>query len=107
RHACDGRAMPRRADLDPAAIGAELLPYVALADAEPSPFRVRYRLVGTKMVQYSRIDFTGRYLDELGWSMVEPLTEAYRRVWESGQPLFGTLPSALSLGGWYRIGFAI
>ena len=36
-----------------------------LVDLEENPFRVRYRLVGTEVVRYTGLDFTGRYLDEL------------------------------------------
>lgn len=98
--------MPARADIDPAEIGAELLPYVMIADFEPDPFRVRFRLVGTRLVQSAGWDFTGRCLDEMTWPFVPAATETYRKVWETGQPAFGSFGAELTIGGWYSIGFA-
>ncbi len=100
------RAMPARADIDPAEIGAELLPYVMIADFESDPFRVRFRLVGTRLVQSASRDFTGRCLDEMSWPFVPAATEVYRKVWQTGQPAFGSFGAELTIGGWYRIGFA-
>jgi hypothetical protein len=59
-----GGAAPRRTDIDPAAI-KEVLPFVLLGDIETEPFRVHFRLIGTAIAEFSRQDFTGRYLDEL------------------------------------------
>lgn len=58
----EGR-LPGRADIDPSELRT-LLPNMVLLDIEPAPFRVRIRLVGTKIVQF-RGDNTGKYLDEL------------------------------------------
>lgn len=88
--------LPHRADIDPAEIKA-LLPNLLIVDFEPDPFRVRYRLVGTKVVAASGYDFTGRYLDEMNLaSGGEAWTSHYRTVRESRRPLFGAveLPTA-------------
>lgn len=85
-----GRAMPRKADIDPAEIKA-LLPYVLIGEFAGEPARLRYRLVGTEVVSVYGVDFTGRWLDELdfgeqvegGWG------RQYRRVFESGRPIYG------------------
>jgi hypothetical protein len=58
-----GRAMPRRADLDPTEI-PKLLPDVMLVDVLPEG-RYRYRLIGTKNTQAHGMNATGRYLDEV------------------------------------------
>jgi hypothetical protein len=59
-----GREFPTHAELDPAAIKAAL-PHVMMAGISYEPFRVLYRLVGTEIVRWSRLDFTNRYADEL------------------------------------------
>jgi len=58
-----GRAMPRRADIDPTEI-PRLLPEVMLVDVLPHG-RYRYRLIGTENAQAHGINATGRYLDEV------------------------------------------
>ena len=59
-----GRDIPDRQDIDPLEL-KELLPNILISEPEFNPFRIRYRLVGTRVVRVSGIDFTGRYLDEL------------------------------------------
>ncbi|HWA50303.1 MAG TPA: PAS domain-containing protein [Dongiaceae bacterium] len=58
----DGR-LPSRADIDPANF-KRILPNVILAEIEADPFRVRYRLCGTRVVEFCG-NLTGRYLDQL------------------------------------------
>jgi hypothetical protein len=58
-----GRAMPRRADIDPTEI-PKLLPDVMLVDVLPQG-RYRYRLIGTENTQAHGINATGRYVDEV------------------------------------------
>jgi hypothetical protein len=58
-----GRAMPRRADIDPVEI-PRLLPDVMLVDVLPDG-RYRYRLIGTENAQAQGINATGCYLDEV------------------------------------------
>jgi hypothetical protein len=101
------RRMPCRADIDPASINPELLPYILIADFETQPFRVRFRLVGTKLAESAGQDFTGRCLDEMDWAMVEASLEVYRKVWETGRPAFGSFGTELTIGGWYSINFAV
>ena len=63
RRKAAGRAMPRRADIDPTEI-PKLLPDVMLVDVLPQR-RYRYRLIGTENTQAHGINATGRYLDEV------------------------------------------
>jgi hypothetical protein len=58
-----GRAMPRRADIDPTEI-PQLLPDVMLVDVLPQR-RYRYRLIGTENALAHGVNATGRYLDEV------------------------------------------
>lgn len=90
RKQCGDRRMPRRADIDPADIKA-LLPNLFLTEFSANPFRVRYRLVGTEIVEHAHFDFTGRYLDELDFSAYDKVEwqELYLTVWQQGVPVFG------------------
>jgi hypothetical protein len=75
-----GRPGPRSA-FDPTAV-PNLLSSLLLGDIEAKPFRVFFRLVGTRVAAFSRLDFSGRYLDALdykGRDSVEWL-ECYQRV---------------------------
>ncbi|WP_374377950.1 PAS domain-containing protein [Dongia sp.] len=83
----NGRPVPLRDDIDPAAI-RDLLPLLLIAEIE-EPFRVRYRLVGTRVVEFNRLDFTGTYLDEMRWDSSERYTRAYHAVVASGLPHYG------------------
>lgn len=55
----DGRAMPARADIDPAEI-TDLLPDVILIDVSHDPLKLTYRLVGTNEVAARGSDPTGK-----------------------------------------------
>lgn len=87
------RCLPLRSDLNPAEI-KPLLPSIMLVDLESEPFRVRYRLVGTEVVTWSKVDFTGRYLDELDFKDLEKdnvFTDGYRAVRASGLPHYARI----------------
>lgn len=58
------RAMPARADIEPAELKA-LLPHIFMVDVEYEPFRLRYRLVGSALVDVLGQDIKGKYLDEM------------------------------------------
>src|SRR3546814_5044964 len=78
-----GDLLPRRADIDPVEI-PRLMPYVLIADIEHAPFRVRFRLVGTKVVEATGFEFTGKYLDEITLPDDEgPVLESYQLASES------------------------
>src|SRR5688572_856187 len=51
--------VPDRADLRPEEM-KPLLPFLFIADAEHDPFRVRYRLVGSRAAEVTGFDVTGR-----------------------------------------------
>jgi hypothetical protein len=86
----DGRAMPRRQDIDPVDL-KELLPYLIVGDFEPEPFRVRYRLVGTGLAEIHGLDFTGMYLDQLDFSERngEDWQAINRVIFERCVPIYG------------------
>jgi hypothetical protein len=82
--------VPARGDLDPTAI-KPLLPYMMMVDLTDDPRRILYRLVGTEVVKFTGLDFTGRYLDELEFDEFdrEHLLNAYRAVRDHGLPGVG------------------
>lgn len=59
----DGR-LPAREELDPTQIPS-VLKYLILADVEDGGAQLRFRLVGTEMVQFWGDDFTGQYLHDI------------------------------------------
>src|SRR5689334_3462197 len=61
----DGRPGARAA-FDPTEVPA-LLSSLLLGDIEAEPFRVFFRLVGTRVAAFSRLDFSGFYLDALDY----------------------------------------
>jgi hypothetical protein len=84
------RAMPARADIEPSEI-KDLLPNVILTRLEYEPFRVLYKLIGTRAVENAGIDYSGRYLDEIDF-VSEFGTDwpgTYRTIADTKEPLFG------------------
>jgi hypothetical protein len=84
-----GNRLPARRDIDPFEI-PKLLPYVILSEIL-TPFSVRYRLVGTKVVEMNQLDFTGFGLNEgvIGDEWKAYCAEHYRIVVATRAPLFG------------------
>ena len=58
------RRMPRRNDIDPIELRAQL-GNIVLIDVEHDPLRLRYRLIGTKITEVMSRDSTGKYYDEI------------------------------------------
>src|SRR4051812_19072303 len=85
----DGRPGPRTG-FDPTEV-PKLLSSLLLGDIETDPFRVFFRLVGTRIADFSRLDFSGYYLDTLdykGRDSIEWL-HCYQRVHTTGVGLVG------------------
>ncbi len=92
-------AVPDRGALDPAEI-KHLLPNILIAEAEHEPFRIRYRLSGTRITEITGLDISGHYLDDLlSAEPDQPWLAHYRAVYESGRPLFGLTTVPMSTGG--------
>ncbi len=79
--------LPGRARFDPAAI-PDLLPGIWLLDVHRGPLRLRYRLVGTRIVEAIGREVTGQWLDEAHPHIArDPSVLArYRAVVETGVP---------------------
>ena len=70
-----GRGMPSRRDFDPLLEVPKLLPWMALTDVFRDPLDFRYRLIGTRIADRSRSDYTGKRFSEL------PHTGPDSQVW--------------------------
>jgi hypothetical protein len=80
------RRAPARADIDPIEIPA-LMPHLVLLDVEPDPRRIRFRLLGTAVVNGLGRDLTGKYLEELRLNKIQRAMYAeYQRVAAAGEP---------------------
>jgi hypothetical protein len=81
-----GRAMPSRKDLDPLEMKFALGD-ITLVDVEHDPLRFRVRLEGTNAVNRSRVDMTGRYVDELPMAEYRAqLLDSYSRIVQEKRP---------------------
>ena len=100
-----GSLMPRRSDIGPDQI-RDLLPNMMIVDVERAPLRFRYRLVGTRVVEYNGLEFTGRYLGEIGWPEEQELFDGYVDVVNGRRPVFGSLAWDLTTGRVGRCEFA-
>jgi hypothetical protein len=94
-----GSDIPDRSDFDPANFSA-LLPNILIVDVEHQPFRIRYRLVGTKVVEATGFNIVGRYLDELMPTEPEaPWMEIYWQSYQERAPIIGTSTCTTAAGG--------
>jgi hypothetical protein len=98
--------LPERANFDPTE-HKQLVAHMMVCDLEP-PFRVRYRLVGTKVTAITGFEFTGRYLDEvLGPDATEPWLEYYATAARTRAPLLGAVTEPTRAGGAFTYEFGI
>ncbi|HEY7610140.1 MAG TPA: PAS domain-containing protein [Alphaproteobacteria bacterium] len=101
---CRGqRRMPDRRDIDPLALGPALLPHVGLMDIVDGGARVRYRLLGTAIVERWGSDPTGKFMDEvMGGSYGEFIHSLYRRLVRARAPVFSESLFRWDTGGFLR-----
>jgi hypothetical protein len=99
--------LPDRRAFDPAAFRT-LMPNLVVVEIEPDPFRVRYRLVGTRVAQFTGFDFTGRYLDELiALGSTSEWQNQYQASCASRRPLFGSITEPTTSGGTFTFEFGL
>lgn len=103
----DGLPLYRR-EVDPSAI-KPILPFILLGDIEPAPFRVLFRLVGTAVAEFSRRDFSGKYLDELGYDTRDSIewADCYRYIHRHRVGVIGVNRLSFAEGGHTSYEFAI
>ena len=86
RGLCAGAAVPSKEAIDPVDF-PYILGYVTLVDVEAAPRRYRFRLDGSRLVALSGVDYTGKYLDELGMpDYIDFIAATYDRVVDGGRP---------------------
>ena len=85
RHPANG--LPGRQHIDPLDV-VRLLPGVWLLDVQREPFRLRYRLVGTRITESIGREVTGLWMDEAhpDAPSVPGYFDRYRAVVETAQP---------------------
>ena len=99
--------IPDRADLDPADL-KPLLPNLFVVDVEHEPFRIRYRLVGTRAIEVTGYDITGHYLDDLlAGDASEPWIEHYHTAYRTRRPVFGAVDALTRSGGRFVYEFGL
>lgn len=98
--------VPARAQIDPADL-RPLLPNLFIVDVEADPRRFRYRLVGTAVVEYNQLEFTGRYLGSIGWEEEQALFAQYARVLDSRGAVFGYYDWMLRSGAMGRAEYGL
>jgi hypothetical protein len=85
---CGDRAMPRRKDIEPGDM-RYLLPHIQITELVDDGKRVRYRLIGTAIVDAYGADFTGKYFDEvITPGRLRIVEENYRAMCCERRPLF-------------------
>ncbi|MEA2778492.1 MAG: hypothetical protein QOK29_36 [Rhodospirillaceae bacterium] len=93
-----GDSLPARSALDPGDF-VYCLPNVMVMDLSYEPLRVRYRLVGSAVVASAKLDFTGRYLDEITFPNADfDWMNLYRRLVAERRPLYGSIPIESAVG---------
>lgn len=99
-------AVPLRATVDPTEL-RELLPNIVVIEVEQAPLRFRYRLVGTRVVEFNKLDFTGLYLGAIGWEEEQQIVDTCVDVVSSKQPLCGYYSWTLKNGAIGKCEFGI
>lgn len=104
RASTDSGGLPGRQNIDPLEI-PDLLPNIWLLDVQHEPFRLRYRLVGTGIVEARGRDQTGQWLDEAHPELAsDPVyLERYRSVVASGNPSWRRGPPRF----WFHADFGL
>jgi hypothetical protein len=94
-----GRSMPRRSDISPAQLKAQL-PHILLADVIDGGADFRYRLVGTELLRFFYAEPSGKQISKVlapfGEATVEGTLASYRGVMERRAPVRIT-----GAGAWY------
>ncbi|MEZ5830824.1 MAG: PAS domain-containing protein [Dongiaceae bacterium] len=80
--------LPRPGDIDPTEI-PKLIASIVICDLEGDPFRVRFRLAGTRQVHILGNELTGRYVDEMGWDEGPFVHRIFAQARDTRAPVFG------------------
>lgn len=88
---CAGRAMPRRADIDPSEL-RQHLPYLSLLDVLPATTDFRFRLLGTAFAKILGRNSTGKTIRDV-YASADPevmqwMLDSYSAVVATKRPVF-------------------
>lgn len=99
RERCTGDGWPQRSAIQPWDL-VNLLPNMLVSDVYRASGHVYYRLVGTRVVEMSRFDFTGRWLHEMQPAAQESgiWHQAYALVRSSAAPVYGRTGIPIATG---------
>ena len=85
----DAGHLPGRAEIDPAELPSDILPWLIITELQGPPLRARFRLVGTGIAEIQG-DFTGLWADELqSEKWLAKWLNQYQRLQDTKKPLFG------------------
>ncbi len=85
---CGARVMPRRRDIDPTEIPLRLLPNLQITELIDGGVRIRYRLIGTAIVNAYGAELTGKYFDQVfSGQRLEHVKANYRMICIEKRPL--------------------
>lgn len=85
---CGSRPLPAYRDIDATEIPPSLLPFLQITERFDATGRIRYRLIGTGIVDAYGADLTGKYMDEIYSGERLRYVEAnYRAVCDSRRPV--------------------
>lgn len=102
----EGEPIPYRRHIEPGDL-RDILPWLSICDVEYGPLRFRYRLVGTRVVEYNHQEFTGLYLGEVGWHQEQLLLAVYQDTVIERRPQFGEYAWELQTGAIGRCEFGM
>lgn len=90
---CGGRAMPRRADIDPVAIPAAIWPHVMILEVvrEGAKIRFRYRRAGAVFWRVDGAEPTGRFIEDVlpaTAGYVDYVVAIYTEMTETARPMY-------------------
>ncbi|MBK8160410.1 MAG: PAS domain-containing protein [Rhodospirillaceae bacterium] len=105
----EGR-VPERAMVELSAIPS-LLPLLLLTAFEQDPFRVRYRLTGTRVDEWNGMNLAGLYLDELNdegdHGAIAKLMASYRQCHDSAAPVIDRYDWPARSGGFLTVRYGL
>jgi len=85
---CGTRIAPSRRDIDPIEIPPSLLPFLQITERTKGSGRIRFRLVGTGIVEAYGADLTGKYVDEIySGARLRYVETNYQAVCETKRPV--------------------
>jgi len=93
------RVMPDRRDIDPVEINPAILPHLLLCEFHDEGQRVRFRLIGTKVVERTGTDYTGKFLEEMmSGGHLAYVSSIYRDVWLHKAPVYSESTGIVGVG---------